>query len=695
VKITRTSAFSILVSSLLIGSLATSALADEIVRLPRIDVIGATAEALDRTPGSAAIISEEELKTSQPLSTQDALRRVTGVNVVETEGYGFFPRIGVRGLNPDMSKQVLLLEDGAPIALGPYTDPAAYYSPPIERMERIEVLKGSGSLRYGPSTVGGAINYITKNPPAEPGGAVTLTGGNRGYRSALAEYGGTWDNAMGSISYLRKEGDGIRENNDFRVDDLVLKGGFGIGSNQFVGAKLTYYDQDSQSTYMGLTQREFNEDSSQNKAANDRIDVQRYSVDLNHEIQFNPNMTLRNLVYFNNAVRDWWREGFTFNAATGNNDMTGRTSGRLREFDVKGIDSRLEINHDTFGIRNETDFGIRLHSEAMTNQRVDGPAGVPTARSGTIREDDLREAEALAFFLQNRFHFTDRFAVTPGVRVESYRQERSIYRWNNADLNTGAKTSNTEVVPGIGATYALHEGAILFGGVHRGFAPPRVQDAVGNDGEAVDLDAERSNNYEIGLRGSLPRLTYEVAAFRYDFSNQLVQSSEAGGAGAAQLTNAGDTLNQGFEVGVGFVLPWGFGLDANWTHVATAKLDSTRIIGGIDRQGNRLPYAPKNLANTALTYRQGPLRTALQYSYVSEQFTDFANTEAGSANGRTGVIPSYGVWGLSGDYQLTSAIALNASVKNLFNKDYIASRAPEGIFSGAPRLITAGVRMAF
>lgn len=693
-KFPRTSAVSVLVTSLLIGSLATSALADEIVRLPRIDVIGGSAEALERTPGSAVIIGEEELKTFQPLSTQDALRKIPGINVVETEGYGFFPRIGVRGLNPDMSKKVLLLEDGAPIALGPYTDPAAYYSPPIERMERIEVLKGSGSLRYGPSTVGGAINYITKNPPAEPGGAVTLTGGNRGYRSALAEYGGTWDNATGSISYLRKEGDGIRQNSDFRVDDLVLKGGFGIGSNQFVGAKLTYYDQDSQSTYMGLTQREFNEDPSQNKAGNDHIDVKRYAVDLNHEVQFTPNVTLRNLVYFNNAERDWWREGFTFNAATGLNEMTGRTSGRLREFDVKGIDSRLEINHDTLGIRNETDFGVRLHSEAMTNQRVDGPVGVPTARSGTIREDDLREAEAVAFFLQNRFHVTDRFAVTPGVRVESYRQERSIYRWNNADVNTRAKTKNTEVIPGLGATYALHEAAILFGGVHRGFAPPRVQDAVSNAGAAVDLDAERSNNYEIGLRGSLPRLSYEVAAFRYDFSNQLVQASQAGGA-TSQLTNAGETLNQGFEVGVGLDLLWGFGLDANWTHVATAKLDSTRIIGGIDRNGNRLPYAPKNLANTSLTYRQGPLRAALQYSYVSEQFTDFENTEAGSANGRTGVIPSYGVWNMSGDYQLTPAITLNASVKNLFDKDYIASRAPEGIFSGTPRLITAGVRMAF
>lgn len=670
------------------------AAAEPVGRLPRVDIIGSAIESLERTPGSAEIITREELEVSQPLSTQDALSRVTGINVVETEGYGFFPRIGIRGLNPDMSKKVLLLEDGAPVALGPYTDPAAYYSPPIERMERIEVLKGSGSLRYGPSTIGGAINYITKDPPFEPGGSVSLSGGNRGYWSTLAEYGGTWGNAMGSISYLHKEGDGTRTNNDFRIDDVLIKAGFGIGDNQFVGAKFSYYDQDSQSTYMGLTQREFRENPRQNQAKNDRIDVERYALDLTHEIQFTPDITWRNLAFFNNTTRDWWREGFSFNPATGLNEMSGRTSGRLREFTVKGIDSRLELAYEVYGLRNEADFGVRFHTEEMINKRVDGPVGVPTARSGTIRQDDKREADAIAVFLQNRLHVTERFAITPGMRVESYRQKRKIYRWDNLDVNERGKSRNTEWVPGVGATYAFHEGAILFAGVHRGFAPPRVADAIDNDAEAIDLSAERSVNYELGMRGTLPFLSYEITGFRYDFTNQIVQASQAGGA-TSELTNAGKTLNEGVELGVDFKLPWGFGLDVNWTHVATARLDSTRILGGIDRKGNRLPYAPRNLLNTTLNYRQGPFRAALQYSHVGAQYSDFENTREGSPDGRTGRIPSFGVWNLSGDYQLTSSIALHASIKNLFDKDYIASRAPQGIFPGAPRLIMGGARVSF
>ncbi|HEX7763213.1 MAG TPA: TonB-dependent receptor plug domain-containing protein, partial [Cellvibrio sp.] len=110
------------------------------------------------------VIDRKKLDQLQPLSTQDALRKSPGIHAVDTEGYGFYPRITIRGLGSDMSKGVLLVEDGSPIALGPYTDPATYYSPPIERMDSIEVLKGSGALRYGPSTIGGAINYITRNP---------------------------------------------------------------------------------------------------------------------------------------------------------------------------------------------------------------------------------------------------------------------------------------------------------------------------------------------------------------------------------------------------------------------------------------------------------------------------------------------------------------------------------------------------
>jgi len=669
----------------------SAAVATGEIRLPRIDVVGATDQLAADNPGSVAVITEQELEDRVPLSTQDALRKVPGVNVVETDGYGFSPRIGIRGLNPDMSKKVLLLEDGAPIALGPYTDPATYYHPPIERMERIEVLKGSSSLRYGPSTIGGAINYVTRQPPVTPGGMVDLRAGSRDYRSVQAEYGGAVGDAVGSVSFLHKEGDGFRDM-PFEVNDLVLKGGLGLGDKQFLGAKLTYYRQDATHTYLGLTQKEFDEDPDQNRADGDRMEVRRWSVDVNHEYAISPTATLKTLFYYNQARRDWWRENFAFDTSTGENAMLGQEQGRLRDFEVMGVDSRLAFAHRGFGIDNDAELGIRLHGEEMDNRRTNNaPVGSHTV-TPILREDDTRRARAVALFAENRFHVSDAVTVTPGLRVERYVQERSIDQWNSVPVGTDTTTRNTEVVPGLGATWQVNPGTTLYAGVHRGFAPPRVQDAVSNDGTAVELDAERSTNYEVGARGRQGVVAYEITWFRLDFANQLVQASQAGGA-SSQLTNAGESLNEGLEVGGDIDLGGGFSIGGNYTWLPTARLESTRIIGGVDRKGNRLPYAPEHLLNASLRYAAGPVRVGLSANYVSEQFSDFENTRAGSADGKRGEIEARTVWDLSASYQLTAKTRLYGTVKNLTDKKYIASRAPEGIFPGIERTVQVGLQV--
>ncbi len=132
--------------------------------LPRIDVFAK--KAAQQQPGSVAVISKEKLEVLQPLSTQDALKTVPGVTVREEEGYGFIPNIGMRGLNSNRSQKVLVLEDGAPVAPSLFLANESYYSPRVERMEEIEVLKGAAGLRYGPTTIGGAAAGLPLSKPA-------------------------------------------------------------------------------------------------------------------------------------------------------------------------------------------------------------------------------------------------------------------------------------------------------------------------------------------------------------------------------------------------------------------------------------------------------------------------------------------------------------------------------------------------
>jgi Fe(3+) dicitrate transport protein len=169
-------------------------------------------ETVERIPGSVEIIDKETLENSRVFTSSEALRKVSGVNVRDEEGFGLRPNIGIRGLNPTRSTKVLLLEDGIPLTYAPYGDNASYYHPPIDRFESVEVLKGSGQILYGPQTIGGVVNFITRTPPEKSSGSLTLTGGSRDYLNGHLTYGGTFNGTGLIFDYTRKQGEGARDN---------------------------------------------------------------------------------------------------------------------------------------------------------------------------------------------------------------------------------------------------------------------------------------------------------------------------------------------------------------------------------------------------------------------------------------------------------------------------------------------------
>jgi Fe(3+) dicitrate transport protein len=109
---------------------STAVLADESAEktLPRIEVVGQGAESISRLPGSVSLVTKEAILVNQPLSTQDAIKFVPGVVVREEEGYGFIPNIGMRGLDPNRSQKLLVLEDGVPIAPSLFISNESYYT---------------------------------------------------------------------------------------------------------------------------------------------------------------------------------------------------------------------------------------------------------------------------------------------------------------------------------------------------------------------------------------------------------------------------------------------------------------------------------------------------------------------------------------------------------------------------------------
>ncbi len=696
--------------------LRAGALAEEM--LVSASRIAGTPEVLEQIPGSVEILDRRMLETSRVFNTTEALRKAAGVNVRDEEGFGLRPNIGIRGLNPTRSTKVLLLEDGIPLTYAPYGDNASYYHPPIDRFESVEVLKGSGQILYGPQTVGGVVNYVTRNPPEEPAGFVTLTGGNRDYLNGHLNYGGTWRGTGLLFDFTRKQGEGARDQHRTGLLDFNFKSVTTVSPRQALTTKFNFYRERSQVSYSGLTEAEFAADPRSNPFFNDRFYGDRFGASATHAYVFSDDAVLTTTLYGQYFRRHWWRQ--SSNSAQRPNRLnvdpdcrsmtdlntTCGNEGRLRKYHFVGVEPRLHVTHSLLGVRSELDFGLRAHYETQERLQVNG--NLPNSRSGALAEDNERRNHAYSGFVQNRFA-VGRFTFTPGLRVEHIRFERTSRPTTTFTRTVTGTSDMTQVVPGLGVSYQPLERLTVFAGVHRGFAPPRTEDIInGTTGGAVDLDPELSWNYEAGLRAA-PRdgLRLEATVFRMDYENQIVPASLAGGLGST-LTNGGSTLHQGLEfagrldTGALWKQPHNFYARAVYTFLPVAEFTGLRFssIPGFTNRlvtGNRLPYAPEHMLTASFGYSHPRgLDGFLEAVHVSRQFGDDLNLETPiRADGQLGPLPAYTVWNATANYTVERAHAtFFFTVKNLFDRLYIVDRS-RGILPSSPRLAQAGVKFRF
>lgn len=684
---------------------------------PRVDIIG-NKENLERIPGSGYVLDKETLESSRVFTTNEALRKVPGVNVRDEEGLGLRPNIGIRGLNPTRSTKVTLLEDGLPLAYAPYGDNASYYHPPIERFDSIEVLKGAGQILYGPQTIGGVINYITPTPPQEFGGLIGLSGGNNDYLSGRVRIGG----AGFMLDYIYKQSDGARENVHTQVNDLNAKKVMQIGEQQAITLRANYFTEESQVTYSGATEAEYrNFGARYNPFKNDFFDSRRFGLSATHEYAFNKDVVLLTNFYGSTFSRDWWRQSsntldsqcggtFTQNRLNGvavNVDSCNSVQGRLRDYYSFGVEPRLHVNWNGFGIANELDVGVRAHFENQERLQINGTS--PTARTGTVAEDNMRETSAYSAFVMNKFIF-GALAIAPGLRYEYIENKRTDRR---AGGNSGTDDLS-QLIPSLGGTYQLLEQTTLFAGVHRGFAPPRVEDqistGIGPVATYTNVGAEKSWNYELGVRTTpIQGLNVQATAFRNDFDRLIAVGSIAGGT---TPLSQGEALFQGLELAgrIGAASGVYSNIALTWLPIAEQTTAFTQVAGGAailgSRTGNRLPYAPKHQATASLGYMTASgFDVNVEAVYVGEQFSDFANIEnaAGSGlltsdqqrSGQYGVIDSYTVFNAAINYRIKQySTTVFLAVKNIADDVYIVDRT-RGILPGMPRLIQAGLRYDF
>ncbi|QPK62598.1 TonB-dependent receptor [Methylomonas sp. LL1] len=700
--------------------------------------------------GSTSVINKQTLERDQVFTVNEALRKAPGVYVRDEEGFGIRPNIGIRGQNPFRSTKVLFLEDGLPFNFAPYGDNDIYYHPPIERYDGVEIYKGADLTQFGPQTLSGAVNYLTPKVPTKPGGFASFTGGNRDYLNGHVRYGGMFngvtgvDSAGGTIDYIHKQGSRARDNTFAELDDVNLKSIIDIDAQNRLTLRGDFYREDSQSTF-GLTEAEYsNFGPRYNPFKNDRFTTERWAASATHQHYFNDDVTLETSFYWSSFHRDFWRQmnqqpSDLNNCFAGNNaanlafrearlsgqaidvDSCNFVRGRLREYETWGVAPTIHAKHDLFGVDNQLDAGFRAHVENQYRRTVDG--GLPTARDGVLGEFQDRYAQAFSGFVQNKFMLGD-WTATPGVRVESV----SYQRENKLNGQKG-ESSVTEALPSFAMTYTPVDQATLFFGVHRGFAPQRVEDTIGNDGNSVEIGAEKSWNFEFGVRSQPMRgVKSDLTFFHNDFEVLTVLGTVGGNdspvAQGAALFEGVEFFNR-FDLGETFGWNHNPYLQVAYTWLPTAESTSpfqcmsqsngqpqpqSRCPGGNvygSEAGKRLPYAPENLLTATLGYSNpgSGFDAHFETVFVDQQFGDFMNLESGSdhpdgpnsvnaRSGQFGKISDYVVVNFATSYKIHRDITLYASLKNMPDNDYLVDRV-RGMLPGSPRLVQAGFKYEF
>jgi Fe(3+) dicitrate transport protein len=712
--------------ALALSSNAYHAIAEEAKgeTIEAVVVQGILPDRLESVPGSFNVIDEEDLIERRPFSIQEALVNVPGVNIVGENAFGLGLNIGIRGLNPRRSSRTLVMEDGVPLMLAPYSDPSLHLSTPIERIQRIEVVKGSGQILYGPQTVGGMINFVTRPVPTDGfAGTVQAMVGNNDFTGLYANAGYGSERGGFMFDVNQKKGDGIRDNHDFDVLDVTFKGQINLTDRQTLIAKIGYYEEDSNVTETGLGAVEYAEDKFQAPSGkNDRFELERKSAQLTHIFDITDTAKLTTNAYYTDVTRSSFRQindsgrvdgrsalerCNTSVQATEANAANCGGRHRPRDFEYFGIEPRFDFQHSLFGLQSDAVIGFRYHEEKQKRRQFRGDTAafqdLSFAKANSLpREDIAIDVEAKSYYLQNTFYAGD-FAITPGVRYEDIRIKTDVRRANGgAQNNPESQLTNNQskVLPGFGVAWNGIANTTVFAGIHKGFAPPRpdrdLDAGAANTAIVSKTKPEESTNYELGLRSAYFKgINFESTLFLTQFDEIVVEDN-------GRFFNGGETEQAGFELagridfGTIYDTPHNIYVQGSYTNVFTAEFKKDIPEENV-LSGNRTPYAPKHIASLSIGY-QHPVGfdARVGVDYVSQQFSDGENTRFDSnLRGEEGTIPSYTLLNASVNYRpVGSKASYFLSGYNLADREFLASRV-DGMVAGRGRQVFGGVRYDF
>lgn len=717
--------------------------------LDKVMVIGNPAN-IEKMPGSAQVVTKEDIRQQNYDDVNRVLRKVPGVYVREEDGFGLFPSISLRGVDTTRSSKVTVMEDGVMMSPAPYTAPAAYYSPTSGRMSGLEVLKGSSQIKYGPHTTGGVINYLSTPIPTKEKVYLKSTFGSFNEQRTHAYFGNTFDaGAAGQFGVLvegyRRHNDGFKqidETADFRSGedtgfdktDAMVKLSWEPNTDTYQRFEFKHgtSDLDANETYLGLTEADFKADPTRRYAASriDNIKSEQEQTSLRWSISPTDNVDVITTLYQTDFKRNWYKlntvngdnlskvlevPGLSQDCMKGTAACDLKIKANNRKYSTQGIESVGYFRFATDNVQHEVMAGLRLHEDEIT--RFQWEDTYAQAANGTITGmtpgtpggagDRFQKTEALALFVQDTIE-TGNWTITPGVRYETLDQtsedpKGTLQSAGGTKGRDGENSFNVNAY-GIGAAYQFNEQWTGFGGVHTGYSTPSPRGTRGG------LDPETSTAFEAGARYTNAQQAFAAeTTFFYTAFEDLIVTDNVGGTGTGEDENFGEVDTFGIELALqfdaGLANGWGVSnpsfLSATYTN-AEQKNDSTSTdaesIFSFGKAGNAVPYIPELTLSLGTGVETKKWGAFISGSYVSETYTSANNVDnqvngAGDPDARYGKTDSYFTADVSAFYRINESMKLFGGVQNLFDEEYVVSRQPHGARGGLPQFVYTGIEM--
>ena len=714
----------------------------EIVALQEITVIGSKDAERDLA-GSGAYLDRRDISTHSYSDISRVLRKVPGVYLREEDGYGLFPNISLRGVDPGRSGKVTLMEDGILSAPAPYSAPSAYYSPTTGRMTGIEVLKGSSQIKYGPHTTGGVINYLSTPIPTTRRIYEKWSLGTDNEVRNHSIYGDTIDVSFGQLGFVLenyyRELDGFKEidlqddsqnTNDtgFRKHDSMVKFAFEPSTNlaQRVEFKVGYLDKKANETYLGLTDEDFELNPYRRYSASrfDNMKANHLRTYLRYTVAPASNLNVSIAGYYNEFHRNWFKlrgsgedllNPEKLEVWKGDSAGTLKYRNNNRDYLLCGLQSNASFRVATGGVEHEFDLGIRYHFDEV--RRFQSNVDFEQDENGNVigRMDKgpgsggnrLQETTARAVFLQDRIEFGS-LKMTPGIRFEHVKYSFTDFDTTGEPdkITREGESTMSLLAPGLGLNFAMNNRLSAFASAHRGFSVPGPRANAKSN-----LVEETSNGCEAGFRVNDNGLRAEMIGFYTDFDDLLVSDNVGGGGIEGKTENAGDIVSSGIEIGAtydpGFVHNLGFSIpshmaftftNATLDGVANSLDDESIFAGGED--GHRVPYVPEIQLTAGTGIEFSKWAVFVTGTFVGETFTSASESSIsispdGTPNANYGMIDSYYVLDVSGKYNIGERHSAFINIHNLMNREYMVSRHPIGPRSGKPFSVMLGMEERF